>query len=93
MKCNRWVHPRCSNVPREVSLLSYWDVFDCRTCLGHNCSIEEKLEFKGGKDVLEKVEKFYLFDVISCYGGASEAVSASISSALKKFRKFSDVLV
>ena len=94
MKCHRWVHPRCSNVPREVSLLSCWDVFDCRTCLGHNCSIEEKLEFKGDKDVLEKVEKFcYLFDVISCYGGASEAVSASISSALKKFRKFSDVLV
>ena len=36
-KCQRWVHHRCSEVPREVSLLSYWNVFVCRTCLGHNC--------------------------------------------------------
>ena len=39
----------------------------------------EKLEFKRGEDVLERVEKFfYLGDMISCYGGASEAVSARI---------------
>ena len=48
--------------------------FVCRTCLGHNCSVE-KLEFKRGKNVLEKMEKFcYLGDMISCSGGASEAV-------------------
>ena len=26
-KCQRWVHCRCSDVPRQVSLLSCWDVF------------------------------------------------------------------
>ena len=41
----------------------------------HNCSLEEKLEFKRGEDILEKVEKFcYLGDMISCYDEASEAV-------------------
>ena len=49
-KCQRWVHRRCSDVPRQVSLLSCWDVFVCSTCLGHNCSLEEKLEFKRGED-------------------------------------------
>ena len=40
------------------------------------------------------MEKFcYLGDMISCYGGASEAVSARISSAWKKFRELSGVLV
>ena len=79
---------------RQVSLLSCWDVFVCRTCLGHNCSVEEKFEFKRGEDVLEEVEKFcYLGDLISCYGGASEAVSARIGSAWKKFRELSGVLV
>ena len=67
-----------------MSLLLCLDVFVCRTCLGHNCSAEEKLEFRRGEDVLEEVEKFYyLADMISCYGGASEAVSARISSAWK----------
>ena len=43
----------------------------CRTCLGHNCSIEEKLQFKRGEDVLEEVEEFcFLGDMIRCYGGA-----------------------
>ena len=27
-------------------------------CLGHNCSVEEKSEFKRGEDVSEEVEKF-----------------------------------
>ena len=81
-------------MPRQESLLSSQDVFVCRPCLGHNFSIEEKLEFKKGEDVLEEVEKFsYLSDVISCYGGASEAVSARIGSAWKKFRELSGVLV
>ena len=67
---------------------------NCRTHLGHNCSLEEKLEFNRGENVLEEVEKFcYLGDVISCYGGVSEAVSARIGSALKKFRELSGVLV
>ena len=40
------------------------------------------------------MEKFcYLGDLISCYGGASETVSARIGSACKKFREFSGVLV
>ena len=61
--------------------------------LGHNCSVEEKLEFKRGEDVLKEVEKFrYLVGMISCYIGASEAVSARISSASKKFRELSGVL-
>ena len=38
-------------------LLSCRDVFVCRTCLGHNCSIEEKSEFKRCEDVLKEVEK------------------------------------
>ena len=93
-KCQRWVHRRCSDVPRQVSLLSCWDIFVCRTCLCHNCSVVEKLEFKTGEDVLEEVEKFcYLGDMISCFGGASEVVSARIGSAWKKFRELSGVLV
>ena len=66
----------------------------CRTCLGHNFSVEEKLELKRSEDVLEDVEKFcYLGDMISCYGEASEAVSARISNLWKKFRELSGVLV
>ena len=71
-KCQRWVHCQCSDVPRQVSLLSCRDVFVCRTCLGHNCSVEEKLEFKSSEDVLEEVQKFRYLDDISCYGAASE---------------------
>ena len=94
MKCQRWVHHCNSDVPTQVSLLSCWDVFVCRTCLGHNCSVEEKLEFKRGEYVLEESEKFcYLGDMTSCYGGASEAVSARIGSVRKKFRELSGVLV
>ena len=93
-KCQRWVHRRYSDVPRQVSLLSCRDIFVCRTCLGHNFSVVEKLEFKTGEDVLEEVEKFcYLGDMISCFGGASEAVSARIGSAWKNFRELSGVLV
>ena len=94
MKCQRWVHGRCSDVPRQVNLLSCRDIFVCRTCLRHNCSVVEKLEFKTGEDVLEEVEKFcYLGDMISCFGGTSEAVSARIGSAWKKFRELNGVLV
>ena len=46
MKCQRWVHRLCSDVPRQVSLLSCRDAFFCRICLGHNYYLDEKLEFK-----------------------------------------------
>ena len=93
MKCQRWVPHCCSDGPRQVSLLC-WDIFVCRTCLGHNYSVEEKLEFKRSKDVLDEVEKFcYQGNMISYYGGASEEVSARIGSAWKKFRELSGVLV
>ena len=70
--CHSLVHRCCSDGTKQVSLLSCRDVFVCRTCLGHNCSVE-KLEFKRGKNVLEKMEKFcYLGDMISCSVGASE---------------------
>ena len=83
-----------SDVPRQASLLSCQYVFVCRTCLDHNCSVEEKLEFKRCEDVLEEVEKFcYLGDMISCYCGASEAVSTRIGIAWNKFRGLSCVLV
>ena len=50
-----------------MSLLSCRDIFFCRTCLGDNCSVKEKLDFKRSEDVLEEVEKFcYLGDKISC---------------------------
>ena len=79
---------------RQVSLLSCQDVFVCRTCLGHNCSVDEKLEFKRGEGVLEVVENFcYLLDMISCYGGASDAVNAKIGSSWKKFKELSIVLI
>ena len=93
----RWVHRRCSDVPRQVSLLSCQDLFVCRTCLGHKCSVEEKfksLKFKKGENVSEEVEKFCcLGDKISCYRGASEAVSSTIGGAWKKFMELSGVLV
>ena len=39
------------------------------------------------------MEKFcYLCDMISCYGGASEAVSARIGSVWEKVRELSGVL-
>ena len=41
-KCQSWVHCHCSSVRRQVGVLSCRDVFVCRTCLGHNCSVEEK---------------------------------------------------
>ena len=66
----------------------------CTARLGHNCTVEEKLEFKRGVDVLEEVERFcYLGNMISFYDGASEAVSARIGSAWKKFWELSGVLV
>ena len=93
-KCERWVHHRCFYVPRQVSLLSCRDVFVCRTCLGRNCLVEEKLEFKRGEDVLDEVKKFCCqVDMISCYGGASEAVSAKIVSAWKRFGELIGLLV
>ena len=39
-KCHRWVHGCCSDVPRQVILLSCRDVFVRRTCFGHNHSVE-----------------------------------------------------
>ena len=88
------VHCCCLHVSSLVSLLSCWDAFFCRTYLDHNCSVEEKLEFKRGEYVLEEVEKFcYLGNVISYYGGASEAVSARIGSVGKKFGELSGVFV
>ena len=81
-------------MPRQVSLVSCRDVFICRTCLGNNCSVEEKLEFKRGEDVLQEVEKFcYLSDMNSYYGGASEVVGARIGSVWNKFRELTGVLV
>ena len=41
-KCQRWVHRSCSDLPRQVSLLSCQNVFVCRTCLRHNCSVKKK---------------------------------------------------
>ena len=64
----------------------------CRTCLGQNCLVGEKLEFKKGEDVLQEGEKFcYLGDMINYYGEASEAASARIGSAWKNLRKLSRV--
>ena len=77
-----------------MSLLLCQDVFVCGSYLGRKCPVEEKLEFKGGEDVLEEVEKFcYLDDMISCYGGASVAKSERIGSAWKKFRELSCTIV
>ena len=83
-KCQRWDHRYCSDVSKQLIRLSCWDVFICRTCLGHNCTVEEILEFKRGEDVLEEVDTFCsLGDMISCYGGASDTVSARTGSVLK----------
>ena len=55
--------------------------------LGHICTGEEKLEFKRGEDSLGEVEKFcYLGAMISCYVGASEAVSAKSDSIWEKVK-------
>ena len=35
MKCHRWIHCCCSDIPSQVSLLSCCDIFVCRTCLAH----------------------------------------------------------
>ena len=83
-----------SDVPRQVSLMSCWNVFVCRTFPGHNFLVEEKLEFERGEDVSEEEEKFcYLGDMIICCGGASEVVIARSGSVWKKFRELVSVLV
>ena len=61
--------------------------------LEHSCSVEEKFEFKRGEDVLEAVERSCYLGDISCYGGASEEVSARMGSVWKKFRELSGLLV
>ena len=77
---------------RQVSLLTCQDVSVCRTCLGHNFTVEEKSEFKRGEDVSEEVEKFcYLGDMIRCYGGASEAVCARIGNVGKQGEDLSEL--
>ena len=92
-KCQRWTHRRCSDVSGQVSIPPCQNLFVYRACLSRNCSVEEKLDFQRGKDVLEEVEKFcHLADMISCYGGVSEAVSANIGSAWIKFGELSGVL-
>ena len=84
----------CSDMPRQVNLLSRPDAFICRACFSHNCVVEEKLQLKRSKNVLEEVEKFcYLGNMIGCHDGASEVVSARIGNAWKKFRELSSVLV
>ena len=93
MKCQRWAHRHFSDVARQVSLLSCQDVFVCRTCLGPNCLVEEKLEFKRGEDMLEEEKFCYLGNMTSCYGGSSEALSARIGSVCEKFRELSGMLV
>ena len=88
-----WINCRCSDLPRQVSLLSCWNVLVCRTCIDPNGSVEEKLDFKKDEDVLGEVEKFcYVGDMIACYGGVSEAVSARIGSVWKMFRKSNGLL-
>ena len=87
-KYQSWVHRRCSDVPRQVSLISCWNVFICRTFPGHNFLVEEKLECEGGEDVSEEEEKFcYLGDMIICCSGASEVVISRSGSTWKKFRE------
>ena len=91
-----------SDLPRQVYYLVYiirsgsllsWNPFACGTCLGDNCSVELKLEFKKGEDVLEEMQKFcYLGDLISCYGGKSKALSTRFGSAWKEFRELSVVV-
>ena len=93
MKYQRSAHHHFSDMARHVSLLSCQDVFVCRICLGHNCLLEEKLEFKRGEDVLKEEKFCYLGNMTSCYGGASEALSARIGSVRKKFRELSGMLV
>ena len=61
-----------SYVPKQVSILLCRDVFVCRTCLVHNCSVKEKLKLKRGEDVLVQKKKFCcLGDISSCYSEAS----------------------
>ena len=51
IKCQRWVHLCCSDRSRQASLPLCQNVFVFRTCLGHNCLVEKKLEFVRGEDV------------------------------------------
>lgn len=81
-KCQKKVHRRCLDEPSRVSLLLLRDLFNCRTCLSHNCSVKEKTEVKNGEDVSEELEKFcYFGNMFSYYGGAPEAVSERTGSA------------
>ena len=80
-------------MPREVFFCCF-EAEGCPRIFGHNCSVEEKVEFKRGENVFEEMEKFcYLGNMISCYSEASEAMNARIVSAWKKFRELSVVLI
>ena len=50
-KCQKWVCHCCSDVPKQISLLSCEDVFDSWMYVGHNSSVNEKVELKCGEDV------------------------------------------
>ena len=92
-KCQKWVHHHSSDVPQQIILLSYQDVFVCRMCLSHNCSVKEKGEVKTGEDVLRGKKICYLGDMFSSCVGASDVVSAGIGSAWRKFRYLGGILI
>ena len=82
-----WVHCCCSDVPRQVSVLSCKDVFARRTFVGHNCSVKEWVEFKRDEVVLEVLEKLcYLSDIFRwgthLYMSLSPSVRLSIHPSI-----------
>ena len=86
LQCKKWVHHRCSDVSHKVGLTAVRDVFVCRSCLGLVAAEVEVPVSKCGNDKPEMVNKFcYLGDMLRSCVGVTEAVSARIGSALKKF--------
>jgi hypothetical protein len=93
IKCEKWVHKRCSGV--KGSLVKASQTYVCRRCtrVGQDVAVGNKNFDIGNGVLLESVDKFcYLGDMLDADGGCDSAVTARVRCAWKKFRDFSPIL-
>jgi hypothetical protein len=93
VKCDKWIHKRCSGVNGKLRLMK--DAFICRVCKE---GVREKL--KKGEDLdigsgikVEKVQSYcYLGDKLEVDGGVNLTITNRIQSAWGKFRELSPIV-
>ena len=89
--CNRWVHQRCSGIPRG-RLSRHEGVFRCRTCTSdEGPPADESITTSGG--IIEDVEQFcYLGNILSRDCHVERAIRARVAAAWQKWRDISSLL-